>query len=99
MGKKLKDLANISLPIQTNDKILVERNSKGYSTDLKALMDTKQEKLVSGTSIKTVNGQSLLGSGNITIDIPETDMGDYPTTTEVQSMIDAAITTVLNTDV
>lgn len=27
----------------------------------------KQDKLVSGTNIKTINGQSLLGSGNITI--------------------------------
>ncbi len=29
--------------------------------------DNKQDKLVSGTNIKTVNGNSLLGSGNITI--------------------------------
>ena len=28
----------------------------------------KQDKLVSGTNIKTINGQSLLGSGNITIE-------------------------------
>lgn len=28
----------------------------------------KQDKLVSGTSIKTINGQSILGSGNITIE-------------------------------
>ena len=28
---------------------------------------TKQDKLVSGTNIKTINGQSLLGSGDITI--------------------------------
>ena len=28
----------------------------------------KQDKLVSGTSIKTVNGQSLLGSGNISVE-------------------------------
>ena len=28
----------------------------------------KQDKLVSGTNIKTINGQSLLGGGNITID-------------------------------
>ena len=27
----------------------------------------KQDKLISGTNIKTINGQSLLGSGNITI--------------------------------
>lgn len=29
---------------------------------------TKQEKLVSGENIKTINGESILGSGNITID-------------------------------
>ena len=31
----------------------------------KVLNDTKQDKLVSGTSIKTINNESLLGSGNI----------------------------------
>lgn len=35
----------------------------------KALQDAKQTTLVSGTSIKTVEGQSLLGSGNITPNI------------------------------
>lgn len=34
---------------------------------LRSVFDTKQEKLVSGTSIKTINGQSVLGSGNISI--------------------------------
>lgn len=29
---------------------------------------TKQDLLVSGTNIKTINGQSILGSGNIIID-------------------------------
>ena len=29
---------------------------------------TKQEKLVSGTNIKTINGQSILGNGDITIE-------------------------------
>ena len=29
---------------------------------------SKQDKLVSGTNIKTINGQSILGSGNITIE-------------------------------
>ena len=32
------------------------------------LANGKQDKLTSGTNIKTINGQSLLGSGNITID-------------------------------
>lgn len=31
------------------------------------LETSKQDKLVSGTNIKTINGQSLLGSGDITI--------------------------------
>jgi hypothetical protein len=35
---------------------------------------TKQDTLVSGTNIKTVNGTSLLGSGNYEIDIPSVDI-------------------------
>lgn len=31
------------------------------------LVDEKQDTLVSGTNIKTINNQSVLGSGNITI--------------------------------
>jgi hypothetical protein len=30
-------------------------------------MESKQDQLVSGTNIKTINGESILGSGNITI--------------------------------
>ena len=33
----------------------------------KADLEKKQDKLVSGTNIKTINGESILGSGNITI--------------------------------
>ena len=35
--------------------------------EVNALAKSKQDKLTSGTNIKTVNGQSLLGSGDITI--------------------------------
>lgn len=35
--------------------------------DLKATLNGKQEALVSGTNIKTINYESILGSGNITI--------------------------------
>ena len=31
----------------------------------KTALDTKQDKLVSGTNIKTINNESLLGEGNI----------------------------------
>ena len=36
-------------------------------TDLKNALDAKQDDLVSGTNIKTINNQSLLGSGNVEI--------------------------------
>ena len=36
-------------------------------SDLQTALNDKQATLVSGTSIKTVNGNSLLGSGNLTI--------------------------------
>lgn len=43
---------------ELNDKI----------TDLYDKLNTKQATLVSGTNIKTINGTSILGSGNITIE-------------------------------
>ena len=36
-------------------------------TDLQNALDTKQIELVSGTNIKTINGNTLLGSGNLAI--------------------------------
>lgn len=40
-------------------------NDSGFITE--AALTTKQDTLVSGTNIKTINNESLLGSGNITI--------------------------------
>lgn len=37
---------------------------------IKTALGSKQDTLVSGTNIKTVNGQSLVGSGNVAIQIP-----------------------------
>ena len=39
-------------------------------------VDTKQDTLISGTNIKTINGTSLLGSGNITLETPEGGLSD-----------------------
>ena len=36
-------------------------------TDLQGKLDAKQDTLVSGTNIKTINGQTILGSGDIVI--------------------------------
>lgn len=36
-------------------------------TDLQTTLNSKQNTLVSGTNIKTINGSSVLGSGNLTV--------------------------------
>ena len=41
-------------------------------------LSTKQDVLVSGTNIKTFNGKSILGEGNITIEVPEGGITDAP---------------------
>ena len=59
------------------DPVFTASASAGItSTDI-SNWDAKQEALVSGTNIKTINNQSLLGSGNITI-------GGGGTATDVQ---------------
>lgn len=52
--------------VQPNDNITVLNNNAGYITA--SYHDaTKQDLLVSGTNIKTINGRDILGSGDITI--------------------------------
>lgn len=41
--------------------------------EVDGLLDEKQDELISGTNIKTLNNESLLGTGNITITTEETD--------------------------
>ena len=68
-GTKLKGL------VTTNDADVVASDSitigigklQAQSTETKSILNDKQDTLVSGTNIKTINNQSLLGSGNITI--------------------------------
>ena len=42
-------------------------NAQSFSTRITGLGTGKQDKLVSGENIKTINGESILGSGDITI--------------------------------
>jgi hypothetical protein len=41
--------------------------NKPISTATQTALDTKQSRLISGTNIKTINGQSVLGSGDLVI--------------------------------
>lgn len=71
-----------------------ELNAKGFVTNstvnsaieqLEELINDKQDNLVSGTNIKRINGQSILGSGNITISQP--NMTNYYTKSEIDSIL------------
>lgn len=53
-----------------------ELTQKGYATQ--ASVNAKQDTLVSGTNIKTINSQSLLGQGNIEITVEGGGITDAP---------------------
>lgn len=53
-------------------------NNASSTNSVKAVIDGKQDTLVSGTSIKTINGQSILGEGNIDIESGSTGISDAP---------------------
>lgn len=54
-----------------------ELTGKNYAT--KTEVNSKQNQLVSGTNIKTINGESILGSGNIEIKGGSADLEGYAT--------------------
>ena len=52
--------------------------NKPISTATQEALNSKQDTLVSGVNIKTINGASVLGEGNITIETPEGGISDAP---------------------
>lgn len=77
-----------------------------YEYATKSQLDKKQDTLVSGTNIKTINGQTILGSGNIVIEGGSggsTDLTGYATETWVgnhyQTKGDYATTSYVDTQI
>lgn len=62
---------------QSNKTINLANGTSSGDAVNKSQLDTKQDTLVSGTSIKTVNGTTLLGSGNIAT--PDTTYAEITT--------------------
>lgn len=60
---------NLGIPKGQNGSIggTVDTSDFATKTEVNTNLSKKQDKLVSGTNIKTINGQSLLGNGNIQI--------------------------------
>ena len=57
----------MSLIMANEKKLVTFDNIQQYHNKLYQVVDTKQDSLVSGSNIKTINGQSILGDGDITI--------------------------------
>ena len=51
------------------------------------LANGKQEKLVSGTNIKTINGESILGEGNIVVEGGQQDLSEYAKKSEIPTKV------------
>lgn len=62
-------------------------------TDLDTALNGKQDTLVSGTNIKTVNGNSLLGSGDLAIAAGMTLLGTITTTSGASQSLSSLVLT------
>lgn len=78
INKLSGDVTNLSSAVtkNANDIIAINTKIENLPTDLSnyynksevdAKVNDKQDKLIAGVNIKTINGETLLGSGNITI--------------------------------
>ena len=67
------------------NKITTPPSQKELIDKVNELVDAKQDFLVSGSNIKTINNQSLLGSGNIDIQGGGSDVEAF-TAAEVQAI-------------
>ena len=63
---------------------------------LQTAMDGKQPTLVSGTNIKTINGNRILGEGNLVIEGGGIDLSNYYTKTETDTKLDAKQNTLVS---
>lgn len=65
-------------------------------TDLQSALNAKQDTLSSGTNIKTLEGQSLLGSGNIDLTKSDVGLANVDNTSDLNKPISTATQTALN---
>ena len=68
---------------------------KGLTSAVQTQINSKQDTLVSGTNIKTVNSNSLVGSGNVTIDKTSVGLGNVDNTSDTNKPVSTAQATAI----
>lgn len=63
-------------PLTPTDKQQMETAIQKNADDIINLQNNKQDVLISGENIKTINNESILGNGNIEIDVGSIDYND-----------------------
>lgn len=80
---QLKDKnGNLQYPVSTTNVVV---DADGVS--VADLLDRKQPTLVSGVNIKTINGKTLLGEGDLVIEGGTADLSGYATTEYVDAKV------------
>ena len=74
MSRKIKDIKDKHTGELVYPRTHVSAVVLSSDSTLDELIEVKQDKLVSGTNIKTINGTSILGSGDIMINEGDTDI-------------------------
>ena len=77
MGKRIKDLTSLSLPINDNDKIIIERSDKSYNANISDILSTKQDTI---SDLGTIRSGAALGATSLQA-VPS----EYVTETELNA--------------
>ena len=105
---QINNIAKGGTALQPNDNVSELNNDAGYITNsalngyatetyVDTGLATKQATLVSGTNIKTVNGNSLLGEGDLTIQSGASYSATCPAITPVDGVASWVVTHNLDT--
>ena len=98
-GQSLLGSGNIDLTKSDVGLSNVDNTSdanKPISTATQTALNGKQDTLVSGTNIKTIEGQSLVGSGNIDLSKSDVGLANVDNTSDLSKPISTATQTALN---
>lgn len=102
-GRKDGTWSEIVIPdtsgLATKSELSSKLDTSTYTSDKSTFATTtqlssKQDTLVSGTNIKTVNGQTILGEGNVQIEAPEGGIADAPSDDNTYARKNGAWTTI-----